>query len=167
MTDNDGFREAGLDFTCIVKVEVFLLDIQRYDELNEFYKTIFQVREKAGFFISSLHDPFRQPPNEPARVVLSVSALPLLAQIEVSAMAIKPEPQTCSGKPNGAGKQQQGWETAPPPPKPPPPPPATTTTVASVEKEGAGWGGAPSAKSKTQRGVWRVAQNKLDQSGSI
>lgn len=59
---------AGLDYSNIVKCSIFLLDMERFKEVNEVY---------GNYFTS----------NFPARETVQVSALPAGAKVEISAIA--------------------------------------------------------------------------------
>ncbi|MDO3641308.1 RidA family protein [Mucilaginibacter sp. L3T2-6] len=63
--------EAGLDFSHVVKVSLFLTDLQVFAEVNEVYSNYF-----TGKF--------------PARETVQVAALPRNAAIEISVIAVKP-----------------------------------------------------------------------------
>ncbi len=61
---------AGLDYSNIVKCSIFLLDMERFKEVNEVY---------GNYFTS----------NFPARETVQVSALPAGAKVEISAIAVQ------------------------------------------------------------------------------
>lgn len=61
-------KEAGLSFDDVVKINVFLTDMNDFSAMNEIYKTMFS-------------SPY------PARSTVEVSALPLGAQIEIELIA--------------------------------------------------------------------------------
>lgn len=63
-------KEAGLDFSHVVKSTIFLTDMNNFSKVNEVY----------GSFFS---DPF------PARETVQVSKLPLNVNVEISVIAIK------------------------------------------------------------------------------
>lgn len=64
-------KEAGADFTNVVKVNIYVTDISELPKLNEVYKTYFTK------------EPL------PVREAVCVKALPLGATIEISLMATK------------------------------------------------------------------------------
>ena len=61
---------AGMDFTNVVKANVFMTDLADFSKFNEVY---------AGFF----------PVDPPARSCVQVSALPAGASIEIELVAVK------------------------------------------------------------------------------
>lgn len=63
-------REAGLDFTNVVKTTIFLTDMKRFTEINEIY----------GQYFKDKH---------PARETVEVSALPKFVNVEISMIASK------------------------------------------------------------------------------
>jgi len=63
-------KEAGMDYKNVVKVTVYLTDIEDYDALNKVYK---------GYF----------PSERPARAVVEVSELVRGAKLEISMIAVK------------------------------------------------------------------------------
>ena len=63
-------REAGVDFSNIVKTSIFLTDLQNFNQVNEVYGTYFK-------------DQF------PARETIQVAALPKSVNVEISVIAIK------------------------------------------------------------------------------
>jgi len=63
-------KEAGLDFTNVVKTEIFLADMSNYSKVNEVYA-------------SYLSDPY------PARVTVGVKQLPLNAEVEIAMVAYR------------------------------------------------------------------------------
>ncbi len=69
--DNCGavLAEAGADFEDVLKVTVFLADIETFDEMNETYAEYFDV-------------------EPPARSAVEVAALPKGADIEIEAVAV-------------------------------------------------------------------------------
>lgn len=70
--DNIGaiLYQANLDFSNIVKCSIFVTDITQFAEVNAVYSTYFEA-------------PF------PARETIQVSALPMGAMVEISAIAVK------------------------------------------------------------------------------
>ena len=63
-------KEAGMSYENVVKVTVYLIDINDYDALNKVYK---------GYF----------PSERPARAVVEVSELVRGAKVEISMIAVK------------------------------------------------------------------------------
>lgn len=63
-------EEAGYSLTDVVKTTVFLKDIANFKAVNEIYATYFTL-------------------NPPARSAFQVAALPLNAEIEIEAVAVK------------------------------------------------------------------------------
>ena len=64
----------GLDYPCLVKCNVFLVDMADFDEMNAAYGRM-------------LH------PNRPARTTVAVAGLPLGARVEIEAIArLRPDP---------------------------------------------------------------------------
>ena len=63
-------QAAGMDYSNIVKCSIFLLDMERFKEVNEVY----------GSYFTS---------NFPARETVQVSALPAGAKVEISAIAVQ------------------------------------------------------------------------------
>lgn len=63
-------KEAGMDYSNVVKCTIFILDMTRFSEVNEIYGSYFDK-------------------NFPARETVQVSALPAGAQVEISAVAVK------------------------------------------------------------------------------
>ena len=61
---------AGMDYSNIVKCSIFLLDMDRFKEVNEVYGSYFTA-------------------NFPARETVQVSALPAGAKVEISAIAVQ------------------------------------------------------------------------------
>jgi 2-iminobutanoate/2-iminopropanoate deaminase len=64
-------KEAGADYSEIVKTSIFLTDMKNFAEVNEVYGTYFE-------------DKF------PARETVQVSALPKGVNVEISVIAVKP-----------------------------------------------------------------------------
>jgi 2-iminobutanoate/2-iminopropanoate deaminase len=64
-------KEAGLDFSAVVKSSIFLTDLGNFGSVNEVY---------GGFFSADF----------PARETVQVSALPRNVNVEISVIAIKP-----------------------------------------------------------------------------
>lgn len=64
-------EDAGTDLSNILKVTVFLADMDDYEAMNETYETFFDD-------------------EPPARTALEVSRLPLDADVEIQAVAAKP-----------------------------------------------------------------------------
>jgi 2-iminobutanoate/2-iminopropanoate deaminase len=64
-------KEAGADFSDIVKTSIFLTDMQSFAQVNEVYGTYFA-------------DEF------PARETVQVAALPKGVNVEISVIAVKP-----------------------------------------------------------------------------
>ncbi len=62
--------QMGLDLTAVVKMTVFLIDMTAFAEMNKVY---------AGYF----------PAEPPARSCVAVKGLPLEAQVEMEAVAVK------------------------------------------------------------------------------
>ncbi len=63
-------KEAGMDYSNLVKTSIFLLDMKRFSEVNEVYGSYFDT-------------------HFPARETVQVSALPAGAHVEISAIAVK------------------------------------------------------------------------------
>jgi 2-iminobutanoate/2-iminopropanoate deaminase len=63
-------KQAGMDFSNVVKTTIFLTDMHRFTEVNEVYGKYFE-----GDF--------------PARETVQVSALPKFVNIEISMIASK------------------------------------------------------------------------------
>ena len=63
-------QQAGMDFSNVVKTTIFLMDMNRFSELNEVY---------AEYFDSDF----------PARETVQVSALPKFVNVEISMIAVK------------------------------------------------------------------------------
>jgi 2-iminobutanoate/2-iminopropanoate deaminase len=63
-------REAGMDFSNVVKCSIFLEDMNDFAKVNEVYSRYFQR-------------------NPPARETVQVSMLPKGAKVEISAIAVK------------------------------------------------------------------------------
>ncbi len=61
--------EAGVDFTHVVRVDVFLKDLNDFKALNQFYEECFGHK------------------NPPARQTIEVARLPMDAKIEISCIA--------------------------------------------------------------------------------
>jgi len=61
-------KEAGLDFSSVVKTTIFLKDMNRFAEVNEVYGQYFEG-------------------NFPARETVEVSALPKFVNVEISMIA--------------------------------------------------------------------------------
>lgn len=61
-------KEAGMDFSHLIKVSIFLLDMKDFAQINEVYGSYFTA-------------PF------PARETVQVAGLPMGARIEISAIA--------------------------------------------------------------------------------
>ncbi|MFQ3579523.1 MAG: RidA family protein [Bacteroidales bacterium] len=70
--DNLGaiLKEAGMDYSSVVKCTIFITDMSLFAKVNEVYSLYFS-------------EPF------PARETVQVSALPLGANLEISAIAMK------------------------------------------------------------------------------
>jgi 2-iminobutanoate/2-iminopropanoate deaminase len=66
-------EDAGSSLGHVVKMTVFLADMDRFGEINELYKEFF-------------------PASYPARTCIQAGRLPLDLQIEVEAIAVLPEP---------------------------------------------------------------------------
>jgi 2-iminobutanoate/2-iminopropanoate deaminase len=64
-------KEAGMDFSHVVKCSIFLKDMQDFKVVNEVYGTYFKS-------------------NPPARETVQVAALPLNVNVEISLIAVKP-----------------------------------------------------------------------------
>lgn len=62
--------EAGLDFTDVVRVEVFMKNLSDFSKMNEMYSTRFN------------HEP------PPARQTIEVARLPMDALVEISCIAL-------------------------------------------------------------------------------
>jgi|SRR5690554_3723338 len=60
---------AGMDYSNIVKCSIFIIDMNRFSEVNAVYGSYFKS-------------------NFPARETIEVSALPAGAQVEISAIAV-------------------------------------------------------------------------------
>jgi len=70
-------RQAGMDFSDVVKTTIFITDMKRFSEMNEVYGKYFDSDlpdGKAGF---------------PARETVEVSALPKFVNVEISMIAVK------------------------------------------------------------------------------
>jgi len=63
-------QQAGMDFSNVVKTTIFLMDMNRFSELNEVY----------GKYFDS---------DFPARETVQVSALPKFVNVEISMIAVK------------------------------------------------------------------------------
>mgnify|MGYP001046125803 CR=1 FL=1 len=63
-------KEAGMDYSHVVKATVFMTDIANYKEINAIYAEFFSDRP-------------------PAREAIQVSALPAGAHVEISCVAVK------------------------------------------------------------------------------
>ena len=63
-------KEADMDFTHIVKVSLFLSDMQLYNDINQVYAAYFE------------HDP-------PARETIAVAGLPKNADVDISCIAVR------------------------------------------------------------------------------
>ena len=63
-------KQAGMDFDNVVKTTIFLLDMNRFAEVNEVYGKYFTA-------------------NFPARETVQVSALPKFVNVEISMIAVK------------------------------------------------------------------------------
>lgn len=63
-------KEAGMDFSNVIKTTIFLTDMKRFVELNEVYGQYFTG-------------------NFPARETVQVSALPKFVNVEISMIAVK------------------------------------------------------------------------------
>ncbi len=63
-------KEAGMNYSNVVKTSIFLTDMSLFSEVNKIYS-------------SYLTKPF------PARETMQVSALPMKSMIEISAIAVK------------------------------------------------------------------------------
>jgi 2-iminobutanoate/2-iminopropanoate deaminase len=64
-------QEAGFSFDHVVRCEVYLADIQDYQEVNQVYQKYFKGQAK------------------PARIALEVAKLPKDALVEISCIAVK------------------------------------------------------------------------------
>ncbi|GAB2985849.1 RidA family protein [Mucilaginibacter puniceus] len=64
-------KEAGADFSHIVKTSIFLKDMNDFAQVNEVYGTYFTA-------------------DFPARETVQVAALPKGVQVEISVIAVKP-----------------------------------------------------------------------------
>ena len=64
-------KEAGVDFSNVIKTTIYVTDMSIYGKVNEVYGTY-------------MSDPF------PAREVVCVKRLPLGAKVEISMIAVKP-----------------------------------------------------------------------------
>jgi 2-iminobutanoate/2-iminopropanoate deaminase len=70
-------REAGMDFSNVVKTTIFITDMNRFAEINEVYGKYFTGNlstGQAGF---------------PARETVQVSALPKFVNVEISMIAVR------------------------------------------------------------------------------
>ena len=65
-------EDAGSDLEHVVKVNVYLADMDRFGDLNEIYREFF-------------------PADQPARTCIQAGRLPLDFQIEVEAIAVLPQ----------------------------------------------------------------------------
>lgn len=63
-------REAGMDFTDVVKCSIFISDMGQFAKINEVYGKYF-------------------PENPPARETVEVACLPKNVNVEISAIAVK------------------------------------------------------------------------------
>ena len=63
-------KEAGMDFSNVVKSSIFLTDMKQFAQVNEVY---------AKYFTE----------NEPARETVQVAALPKFVNVEISVIAAK------------------------------------------------------------------------------
>ena len=64
-------KEAGMDFTNIVKTTIFITDMNRFGEINEVYGKHFDST------------------TAPARETVQVSALPKFVNVEISMIGVK------------------------------------------------------------------------------
>lgn len=64
-------KEAGMDFSHVVKCSIFLKDMQDFKVVNEIYGNYF-------------------PSKPPARETVQVAGLPLNVNVEISLIAVKP-----------------------------------------------------------------------------
>lgn len=62
--------EAGMDFRDVVKTTIFIMDMNKFGEINEIYGSYFEG-------------------NYPARETVQVAALPKSANVEISMIAVK------------------------------------------------------------------------------
>lgn len=70
-------KEAGMDFSHVVKTSIFITDMHQFGAINEVYGKYFESdlpAGKAGF---------------PARETVQVSALPKFVNVEISMIAVK------------------------------------------------------------------------------
>ncbi len=65
-------KSAGIDFTCVAKMDVFLSNMNDFQKMNDIYGSFFQSKP-------------------PARQTVEVSALPQSALIEISCIAFQKE----------------------------------------------------------------------------
>jgi 2-iminobutanoate/2-iminopropanoate deaminase len=70
-------KEAGMDFTNVVKTTIFITDMHRFTEVNEVYGKYFKESLAAG------------DAGFPARETVQVSALPKFVKVEISMIAVK------------------------------------------------------------------------------
>jgi 2-iminobutanoate/2-iminopropanoate deaminase len=63
--------EAGMDFSNVVKTSIFLMDMNKFSEVNEVYSKYFDEA------------------NAPARETVQVAGLPRGLQVEISMIAVK------------------------------------------------------------------------------
>ena len=63
-------QRAGMDFGNVVKTTIFIIDMNRFSEMNEVYAKYFDN-------------------NFPARETVQVSALPKFVNVEISMIAVK------------------------------------------------------------------------------
>ena len=63
-------KQAGMDFSNVVKTTIFITDMNRFSEINEVYGKYFDT-------------------NFPARETVQVSALPKFVNVEISMIAVK------------------------------------------------------------------------------
>lgn len=64
-------KEAGLNFSNVVKTSIFITDMKRFAEINEIYGQYFTD-------------------NFPARETVQVAALPKFVNVEISMIAVRP-----------------------------------------------------------------------------
>lgn len=70
-------KQAGMDFTQVVKTTIFITDMHRFGEINEVYGQYFKEALPAG------------ETGFPARETVQAAALPKFVNVEISMIAVK------------------------------------------------------------------------------
>ena len=68
-------EHAGLNFSHVVKTNIYLTDMNKFSEVNQVYATYFESKDA--------------PVWAPARETVQVSALPKFVNVEISMIAVK------------------------------------------------------------------------------